>query len=225
MSKKIQLTAAVLSLLLSRGAVAGRRVVSPPNAYRVVVNVAPPGPRPIAFFLHVQVNVANLSDVAQTGKIKLLPGSFAYARCQDPAGGFHSYKGTFLAQADSCGKSSTYSGSGGYHVLNSSPESSFSLPPRGARVLDVGAVMQGAFPFTNGPNGCNGVDSQFSPLVEVSINEDRGAILASITPLFDIIVCTNSNLCGMSLAAECNSQASSVDFVSVPVVLNGGRAF
>lgn len=207
-------------------ALASRRIIAPPNTFRIPVNTVTAPPRAIGFELHVQVSLANLSDVPQTGIIRLLPGTLGYGRCIDAAGTLHHFAGNFtVTGSTTCTASPTYNQGIGILVTNAPYEASFTLAGKGSAALDVGIWVKGRTPFTAGLDGCDGLDSQFSPLIELIVNEDRGAIVGSLTPMFDIMVCPTVNFCGMNVAAICGSPVSPINFVSVPLLINGGRAF
>jgi hypothetical protein len=217
---------AFLMAVLASPCFAFRTITAPPNAFRVPVLILSMAPRTFGFVVHIQVNLANVSNVQQTGTLTLLPGSFSYARCVKSTT-VHSFSNTFILQGSNCSKSSTYQTTGFDNAfLDSAKEVSFFLSPKGNIVLDVAVWLKGAIPFDSGPNGCEGqVDTQFSPLLELKVNEDRGAILGSLTPLVDADNCPGQSVCGYDTTAICASPIQPVNFVSVPLLINGGRPF
>ena len=215
-------------LFLQPIAKAKRSVIAPPYEFRFAGDF-PTAAHNQGYYLIAAVSLINLSPVVQNGFIRLKSGSTGYARCLSPGGVYHSFQSYFFAASIACNVSPLTSDVSGVIKLTATQSIPFSVPAGDSLRSHVGAFFAGTAPFTNGAHGCGSVDSYLSPVIEVEVTEDAGALLGSVSPSMTTAQPCSigaQNVCGNDVTAYCDSSfTNAISIASVPLMLNGGRAF
>lgn len=172
-----------------------------------------------------ELSLINLSNVDQTVTVSLMKESRGYAL--DPICGMARWP----IEVVHCFGSSNGKNSG---VSNSSLllpiDVSQVIPPKSGVAYRVVAIASGTVTNTTAlpcPNATFRLaDFTFSPALKISVKDDVGAILATLTPNIDAAT-NGTNICGSYPLTGYNSAITGLtnNRTTVPLLVNGGRPF
>lgn len=195
---------------LSSSAQAGRTVVAPPYLRRIIFDFPATlanGQR-IAAIMSIQITLTNLSAIAQSGQMSLKGTS---------AGGSEVGRTNGVAfRMVSCGNAPA----GADNQIPSAVP--FSVGPNQTVTYQVVVL----FKSTYGPApSFTQFDAIFNPLVTFAIDQDRGAMMGTMVPTWDMAVQGYSLCDGTSTSNYAGPTGVSESRTGVPLLINGGRPF
>lgn len=196
---------------------AGRAVIAPPYMRRIIFNfnptpaTPPPDGTPLGAIMNVSVTLSNLSDVPQTGRVFLMAGSGAGAGevARTVAPNVH---------WSLCG-----GGAAGSDNAPPSAPVTFSVGANGTAEVRASIYITSTFNAA-GPTGNTSFDAVFNPIIKIEVDQDRGALNATMVPTWDGPVppystCDGAPYVGSAMADVSESRTG------VPLLINGGRPF
>lgn len=214
--------AAFLILLVPGSALAKRVLKIPPTPKRIVGTEFPNGAlydgrHTITTQYHVlRINLVNLGEQTQTGKIVLTPNSVATGWMTGLI--LTPFIRFFVCDGVVVGASPNSSANA--RIPADGLQTPFTVPKGGVVELSAGYIYHGS---RMAPGTALGFDSKL--MVEVHVNEDRGALVGTVLPFNGggfpgNVTCFNENI----------SNYASLDLgvaglTEVPFALNGGRPF
>jgi hypothetical protein len=193
-----------------------RRMVTPALVRRLVLDNANPAvdaSQTAGTNIHVSIFLTNLGSAVQSGSARFLPGTSGYAMWNQ--GGGLSFTRHFYActGTDAAGASSGTTG------LPSLPRAvNWTLAANETKRLTFGMAVR-----QNCSQSPPLVDSEFAPIVEITVTEDKGAIYGSALPQIDgalnLVTCDGANRAVNRDLPLPNQRSGN------PILINGGRAF
>ena len=211
----------LLSAFLPELGFAGRSVVAPPYMRRIIFEFSKKDPATgmgthvysdgtqIGMIMSVNVTMTNLSGETQTGRVFLSGEAVA---------GEHMRTDPINTRTMICGGST----SSGVNSMPTGP-ATFSIGPYGIATVDA-VVFYTATYGAAGPSGHVLFDTRFNPLIRIEIDQDRGALNATMVPTWDGP--TGGGMCdGSSNAGFAPAWEVSESRTGVPLLINGGRPF
>jgi hypothetical protein len=197
---------------ISFSAEAARSVVAPPYMRRIIFSFNPASGTgyadgtAIGAIMSVQVMISNLSNIAQTGTIS--------ATGTSSAAGEVARSEPINAHIALCANNA---GSGNNAVVN------FSVPPETTVTVSANVYFTSTYNAA-GPSGHTVFDASFTPSLKFTVDQDRGALTATMVPLWDGPVAPYTMCDGTPYNASGAFDVSE-SRTGVPLLINGGRPF
>lgn len=225
----------ILSLLLAlwhfgeAPASASRSIFVPSYARRVGaqwVTTNIPGTT-IGYTIQFQYRISNISNVTQTGSIRFITGTSAVAN-QDIPGSAGIRSPSFEVKYLLCTGGPAVSKGSAFAVNGVNPTSippaTWVLPAQSSLAIGAMAVFRSSFSNNVAGPGHSAADSVFEPVVELTVNEDRGAVVVTSMTFLQGLA-GNFTLCDGSTVNLRSPDSFPYTGVDIPLLVNGGRPF
>ncbi len=172
----------------------------------------------VAGIMQVTITISNISSTdSQSGLLKMLPGS-RWGAAQVGRNNFPNHR-LYL-----CASTTSFSiPTPGSPTLPA--DVPWSIPPGGSQVMTAG-YFPSTF-YSEDPaqvNSHSQIDAIFSPVLEIVVTQNTGAVIASVSPNLDGPVAGLTNCDGLGFSPY-RSFDFSFDRTGVPLLINGGRPF
>jgi len=184
-------------------------------------------PQRVGGKLIYELTLVNVSDLKQTGTIEVIPSAVVTeAKCAQRGVTKHFNIGLYL-----CGASDTV----GLTFAGPNPPDKalpppirFTLAAEAATTISYQQVFWSL--YGNAPSGCPSAFVRGIVAFKVTVNEDRGAVIGSVTPRSgshspSIASGATFKTCGVGEDFLLHYSGDYPDSPAVPVMLNGGRPF